>query len=443
MSGARVVPTHDHDRQTANGGGGGDGDSGGNAPPQRHSNLYVCGLPTGFTSRDVTALFEPHGQVESARVMQKGNQLSCAACVKMATVEDAERAAERLTGAVVQGHRVTVQPARHNISSRSAPSEAPPSENVYCKNLPFGFHRSNLLQLFRSFGRVLDCRVLYQGTPSGHGGAALVRFQNVDEAAAAVHQLQGHCVVGASVPLIIRFADSHDMKLKKRSSQHSSQSGSGPPPPPAAPHLHHAAEAAHQAAYDREARPAGAAPQAPSHAAAALPRASSSSMVEERHPPRPSVHPAHSVAGVPAKTRMPAGLGPSTPHVHAGPSTPHVRTGPSTPHVHARPSIPHVHAGRPHSVSTQYVASVYVANLPADADRLLLYELFAPFGAILSVRILTEPQGGSRGIGFVNFRDLEAASSAISALDSSVFRDRQLHVALQHRKPVHTSDQGA
>eukprot|EP00955_Chlamydomonas_euryale_P078992 363231-Chlamydomonas_euryale.AAC.7 len=70
MSGARVVPTHDHDRQTANGGGGGDGDSGGNAPPQRHSNLYVCGLPTGFTSRDVTALFEPHGQVESARVMQ-------------------------------------------------------------------------------------------------------------------------------------------------------------------------------------------------------------------------------------------------------------------------------------------------------------------------------------------------------------------------------------
>ena len=32
-------------------------------------------------------------------------------------------------------------------------------------------------------------------------------------------------------------------------------------------------------------------------------------------------------------------------------------------------------------------ASLYVKNLPAEADRLFLYEKFAPYGAILSIKV--------------------------------------------------------
>lgn len=41
-------------------------------------------------------------------------------------------------------------------------------------------------------------------------------------------------------------------------------------------------------------------------------------------------------------------------------------------------------------------------NLPVDADKLFLYEKFSPYGAILSVKVLNDPQSGQcRGVGFV------------------------------------------
>lgn len=48
------------------------------------------------------------------------------------------------------------------------------------------------------------------------------------------------------------------------------------------------------------------------------------------------------------------------------------------------------------------VCHVLFQNLPTDADKLFLYEKFSPFGAILSVKVLNDPQSGQcRGVGFV------------------------------------------
>jgi len=71
-------------------------------------------------------------------------------------------------------------------------------------------------------------------------------------------------------------------------------------------------------------------------------------------------------------------------------------------------------------------------NLPDDATKLLLYERFAPFGAILSVKVLTDPQSGtSRGVGFVNYTDHTSATAAVRALHGTVINGKQLHVSLQ------------
>lgn len=46
--------------------------------------------------------------------------------------------------------------------------------------------------------------------------------------------------------------------------------------------------------------------------------------------------------------------------------------------------------------------TVCLQNLPTDADKLFLYEKFSPYGAILSVKVLNDPQSGQcRGVGFV------------------------------------------
>ena len=53
--------------------------------------------------------------------------------------------------------------------------------------------------------------------------------------------------------------------------------------------------------------------------------------------------------------------------------------------------------------------------LTAQADRLYLYEFFAPHGAVLSVRVLTDDAGACRGVGFVNYADNASALAAVQA----------------------------
>ena len=76
--------------------------------------------------------------------------------------------------------------------------------------------------------------------------------------------------------------------------------------------------------------------------------------------------------------------------------------------------------------------SLYVKNLPADADRLFLYEKFAPHGAIYSVKVLPDEQTGRcKGVGFVNYGDAAGARRAINALNGSKLGDKLLHVSEQ------------
>jgi hypothetical protein len=91
------------------------------------------------------------------------------------------------------------------------------------QNLPYRFGDHELRQLFSPFGTVTMCRVLHQGDTTGQGGAALVRLSSMDDATAAVQALQGHRVLGALHPLIIRFADSAEIKAKKQAKQSTGQ----------------------------------------------------------------------------------------------------------------------------------------------------------------------------------------------------------------------------
>lgn len=77
-------------------------------------------------------------------------------------------------------------------------------------------------------------------------------------------------------------------------------------------------------------------------------------------------------------------------------------------------------------------ASLYIKNLPLDADKLFLYEKFSPYGAILSVKVLNDPQSGQcRGVGFVNFAEHTSAMRSIQALHGTKVGDKLLHVSLQ------------
>ena len=72
--------------------------------------------------------------------------------------------------------------------------------------------------------------------------------------------------------------------------------------------------------------------------------------------------------------------------------------------------------------------SLYVGNLSYSANESSLQSLFAPFGTVLSAKVVSDRDTGrSRGFGFVEMEDSEARQ-AISALDGTEVDGRKLRV---------------
>jgi RNA recognition motif-containing protein len=72
--------------------------------------------------------------------------------------------------------------------------------------------------------------------------------------------------------------------------------------------------------------------------------------------------------------------------------------------------------------------SMYVGNLPFSADQTTLQSLFAPFGEVVSARVMSDRDTGrSRGFGFVEMEPADARK-AIASLDGTEFEGRKLRV---------------
>jgi len=74
------------------------------------------------------------------------------------------------------------------------------------------------------------------------------------------------------------------------------------------------------------------------------------------------------------------------------------------------------------------VKKIYVGNLVFSASEAEVRELFEPYGAVHSVKLITDRDTGRfRGFGFVEM-DREAADAAIEALNGTDFGGRTLRV---------------
>ena len=79
---------------------------------------------------------------------------------------------------------------------------------------------------------------------------------------------------------------------------------------------------------------------------------------------------------------------------------------------------------------------IYVGNLNFATTEDQLSNLFAQYGTVTSADIITDRYSGrSRGFGFVEMEDVDAADAAISALDGFEFDGRALRVNEANSKP--------
>jgi RNA recognition motif-containing protein len=115
-------------------------------------------------------------------------------------------------------------------------------------------------------------------------------------------------------------------------------------------------------------------------------------------------------------------------------------------HIHAcwwkgqledgRPCILCVDMREPVSVHCIHPKTLLLPLLHSQATPLWLYEHFAPYGGVLSVKLLTDEAGAPRGVGFVNYVDQASASRAVDALHGlPLSGERRLFVSHQVQRP--------
>jgi len=79
--------------------------------------------------------------------------------------------------------------------------------------------------------------------------------------------------------------------------------------------------------------------------------------------------------------------------------------------------------------------TLFVYNIPQYSDDNLLYQLFCPFGAISSVKIIRDESTQlCKGYGFVAFATLENAQAAILALNGYKMNGKSLQVSFKKSK---------
>lgn len=97
-------------------------------------------------------------------------------------------------------------------------------------------------------------------------------------------------------------------------------------------------------------------------------------------------------------------------------------------------SIRIMYSHRDPSIRKSGTANIFIKNLDKAIDNKALHDTFSSFGNILSCKIATDPSGQSKGYGFVQFENEEAAQSAIDKLNGMLMNDKQVYVGHFLRK---------
>uniref|UniRef100_A0A803WBJ6 Poly(A) binding protein cytoplasmic 1 like n=1 Tax=Ficedula albicollis TaxID=59894 RepID=A0A803WBJ6_FICAL len=78
--------------------------------------------------------------------------------------------------------------------------------------------------------------------------------------------------------------------------------------------------------------------------------------------------------------------------------------------------------------------NVYIKNFGDDMDDDRLREIFSKFGKTLSVKVMTDSTGRSKGFGFVNFEKHEEAQKAVADMNGKELNGRLLYVGRAQKR---------
>ncbi|KAM3926866.1 polyadenylate-binding protein 1-like [Leptodactylus fuscus] len=86
------------------------------------------------------------------------------------------------------------------------------------------------------------------------------------------------------------------------------------------------------------------------------------------------------------------------------------------------------------SRATKEFTNIYIKNFGEDVDDRQLKELFVHYGRMVSVKVMTDEVGKSKGFGFVNFERHEDAQKAVQEMNGKDLNGKVIYVGRAQRK---------
>jgi polyadenylate-binding protein len=106
---------------------------------------------------------------------------------------------------------------------------------------------------------------------------------------------------------------------------------------------------------------------------------------------------------------------------------------PAPVHVRAAPTAGELQIPRRFHVSPEEYTNLHITGLESNVTDLHLYQAFAGFGAISSVKAMVDLHGNCKGWGFVQFMYAGDAEAAIESTNGMVVGTKQWVVS-HHKK---------
>lgn len=367
--------------------GGGDANSNNVSP----TKLMVNYIPELMTRDMMYALFSAMGKIESCKLIANRGY----GFVEYEKHEDAEKARAAFNGLLMQGKTLKVSFALLNPENKV--SHKPDTEsNLYISNLPPDMTLERLNSLFSPFGNITNSRVSQ--------GIGFVCYENRPQAEEAIKHMNGQTPIPGAGAIVVKFANKP------------SANKNAPRPTPRVG--------------------VGATPLAYNGATAVFngttPAAFNGTNLSAAFGTRPAAFaPGFPQASPPPLLPSP---GKALPFINKGQQrfNPMAATNHTPLPLLGAPASPVPLLGAP---PAPHQTTVYVYNIGEDTEELALWQLFGPYGAIDSIKVIKDPETKkNKGFAFVNMREYDEAAMAIQALNGYTLNGQVLSVSFKTQK---------
>jgi len=181
------------------------------------ARVYVGNLSWDVTWQDLKEHMQQAGEVEFADVMTEGSTGRSKGCgiVAYCTEEDAKKACEELTDSELKGRQIFVREDRGKGSKGEKGEKGEKGGNkgrdkgggkgpvestrIYVGNLSWDATSADLEDAFRACGEIVSANVMEDSEKGRSRGFGIVEFKTVEDAQAAVEQLQDTEILGRTI----------------------------------------------------------------------------------------------------------------------------------------------------------------------------------------------------------------------------------------------------